>query len=103
MAKKKSKTNTKATVKLKRPSFKLSSQQKLVFGSFLLILGILLCISFFSFLFHWKSDQSTLSQFTSRTVEVNIWLYILGFWVINWFILVVFSVIFFVFIVLIFI
>ncbi|HZW63801.1 MAG TPA: DNA translocase FtsK 4TM domain-containing protein [Flavobacteriaceae bacterium] len=86
MAKKKSKTNTKATVKLKRPSFKLSSQQKLVFGSFLLILGILLCISFFSFLFHWKSDQSTLSQFTSRTVEANNWLNKFGAWVSNLFI-----------------
>src|SRR5690606_22668612 len=59
---------------------------KLVFGSFLLILGILLCISFFSFLFHWKSDQSTLSQFTSRTVEANNWLNKFGAWVSNLFI-----------------
>jgi DNA segregation ATPase FtsK/SpoIIIE, S-DNA-T family len=40
MAIKKSKTNT-TTATPKKLNFKLSSQQKLIFGSFLIILGIL--------------------------------------------------------------
>ncbi|MDG1661114.1 MAG: DNA translocase FtsK 4TM domain-containing protein [Winogradskyella sp.] len=69
--KKKSTSNSKT--KLKRPSLKLSSQQKLILGSLLIILGVLLFISFVSFLFTGKEDQSLLSEFPSRHVEAKNW------------------------------
>ncbi len=88
MAKKKTKTKskTKATPKLKKPSFKLSSQQKLIFGSLLIILGVLLFIAFLSFFFTGQADQSTISEFTSRDVETQNWLNKLGAWVSDLFI-----------------
>lgn len=79
MAKKKIKKPS--SFKLKKPSLKLSSQQKLVFGSFLLIVGILLCIAFLSYLFTWEEDQSTISQMTSRNVKAKNWLNKFGAWV----------------------
>ena len=74
--KRKSKTKTKA--KFKSPSFKLSNQQKLIFGSLLIILGVLLFISFLSFLFTGREDQSILSQFPSRDVEAKNWARLFG-------------------------
>jgi S-DNA-T family DNA segregation ATPase FtsK/SpoIIIE len=75
MAKKKraSKSNRKL-------SFALSNQQKLVLGSLLLILGILLFIAFLSHIFTGEADQSTLSEFTSRDVETKNWLNKIGAW-----------------------
>ncbi|MFY0714663.1 DNA translocase FtsK [Seonamhaeicola sp. NFXS20] len=86
MAKKK--TNTKKTPKkkLKAPSFKLSSQQKLVLGSFLVIFGIVLCIAFISFFFTGDIDQSTLSNFTSREAKAKNWLSKSGAWLSHFFI-----------------
>ncbi|TWO33091.1 DNA translocase FtsK [Seonamhaeicola sediminis] len=86
MAKKK--TNTKKTPKkkLKLPSFKLSSQQKLVFGSFLIIFGVVLCIAFVSFFFTGEIDQSTLSNFSSREVKTQNWLRKSGAWLSDFFI-----------------
>ncbi len=83
MAKKTTKKKTKAKPKkakptLKIPSFKLSSQQKLIFGSLLIILGVLLFISFLSFLFTGKEDQSILSEFPSRDVEAKNWAKLFG-------------------------
>ncbi len=78
MAKKKTKAKPKKVTKLKKPSFKLSSQQKLVFGSFLVILGLLLFIAFLSYFFTGKIDQSALSEFTSRDVETENWVSIIG-------------------------
>ncbi|WP_425075719.1 DNA translocase FtsK [Psychroserpens sp. S379A] len=88
MAKKKTKTKSKAktTPKLKKPSFKLSSQQKLIVGSLLIILGILLFIAFLSFFFTGNADQSTLTEFTSRDVKTQNWLNKLGAWVSDLFI-----------------
>ncbi|MCK8479704.1 DNA translocase FtsK [Psychroserpens algicola] len=88
MAKKKTKTKSKAktTPKFKKPSFKLSSQQKLIFGSLLIILGILMFIAFLSFFFTGKADQSTLSEFASREVESQNWLNKLGAWISDFFI-----------------
>ncbi|WCO02921.1 DNA translocase FtsK [Psychroserpens ponticola] len=88
MAKKKTKTKSKAkaTPKLKKPSFKLSSQQKLIFGSLLIILGVLLFIAFLSFFFTGQTDQSTLTEFSSRDVETKNWLNKLGAWVSDLFI-----------------
>ena len=67
------KSTSKSKTKLKRPSLKLSSQQKLILGSLLIILGVLLFISFVSFLFAGKEDQSLLSEFPSRQVEAKNW------------------------------
>ncbi|WP_452229106.1 DNA translocase FtsK 4TM domain-containing protein [Lacinutrix sp. MEBiC02404] len=89
MAKKKTKTTkttTKKTKSLKAPSFKLSSQQKLVLGSLLIILGLLLFIAFLSFFFTGKADQSTLSEFASRNVETQNWLSKSGVWLSDFFI-----------------
>ncbi|WP_179346513.1 DNA translocase FtsK [Winogradskyella ursingii] len=76
--KKKTTTKTKNKVKLRKLSFQLSNQQKLIFGSLLIILGVLLFISFLSFVFTGKEDQSILSQFPSRDVEAKNWAKLLG-------------------------
>ncbi|WP_298759337.1 DNA translocase FtsK [uncultured Psychroserpens sp.] len=88
MAKKKTKTKSKAKAKpkFKKPSLKLSSQQKLIFGSLLIILGVLMFIAFLSFFFTGKADQSTLTEITSRNVEASNWLNKLGAWVSDLFI-----------------
>ena len=88
MAKKKTKTKTKAKVtpKFKKPSFKLSSQQKLIFGSLLMILGILMFIAFLSFFFTGQADQSTLSEMASRDIKTQNWLNKLGAWTSDFFI-----------------
>ncbi|EDP70534.1 cell division protein [Flavobacteriales bacterium ALC-1] len=83
MAKKatKKKTTTKKAkpkAKSKKLSFKLSNQQKLIFGSLLIILGVLLFISFLSFVFTGKEDQSVLSTFPDRSVEYKNWASQLG-------------------------
>ncbi|MDT0557641.1 DNA translocase FtsK [Ichthyenterobacterium sp. W332] len=73
MAKKTKKRNTKTKPKLKSPNFKLSSQQKLIFGSLLIILGVLLFVSFLSHLFEGKEDQSLLANFPVRSNEYKNW------------------------------
>ncbi len=86
MAKKKTKTKKPPKKKLKMPSFKLSSQQKLVLGSFLAIFGILLCIAFVSFFFTGEADQSSISNFTSRDATSKNWLSKSGAWLSDFFI-----------------
>lgn len=90
MAKKSSKTKSNSTTKTKKPfrgfGTKLSSQQKLIFGSLLIILGILLFIAFLSFFFTGKADQSTLRELTSRDIKAENWLNKLGAWVSDLFI-----------------
>ena len=86
MAKKKTKTKSETTSKLKKPNFTLTSQQKFIFGSLLIILGVVLCIAFLSFFFTGKADQSTLSELTSREVKAQNWLNKLGAWVSDLFI-----------------
>ncbi|MDO6759133.1 DNA translocase FtsK [Tamlana sp. 2_MG-2023] len=80
MAKSKPKTKKAPRKKFKMPSFKLSSQQKLVLGSFLVISGLLICIAFISHLFTGKIDQSALTEFTSREVPTKNWLSKFGAW-----------------------
>jgi len=84
MAKKKTKKTT--SKKLKKPSFKLSSQQKLIFGSFLLIFGVLLFVAFLSFFFTGKADQSILNEFSTRDSEAQNWLSKSGAWLSDFFI-----------------
>lgn len=86
MAKSKPKTKRAPRKKLKLPSFKLSSQQKLVLGSFLVITGLLLFIAFVSFLFTGEADQSALSDFDSRDVKTQNWLSKSGAWLSDFFI-----------------
>lgn len=86
MAKKKTKAKSSTESKFKKPSLKLSSQQKLIFGSLLIILGILMFIAFLSFFFTGKADQSTLTEISSRNGNVQNWLNILGAWVSDLFI-----------------
>ncbi|MBR9915514.1 MAG: DNA translocase FtsK [Algicola sp.] len=88
MAKKKTKTKSKAktTPKFKKPSFKLTSQQKLIVGSLLIILGVLMFIAFLSFFFTGNADQSTLSEMSSRDVMAENWLNKVGAWVSDLFI-----------------
>ncbi|BAO76971.1 FtsK/SpoIIIE family DNA translocase [Winogradskyella sp. PG-2] len=76
--KKTTKAKPKTKSKLKKPSFKLSNQQKLVFGSLLIILGVLLFISFLSFIFTGKEDQSVLSTFPERSDAYKNWASQLG-------------------------
>ncbi|OZV69824.1 FtsK/SpoIIIE family DNA translocase [Winogradskyella aurantia] len=84
--KKKSSTKTKSKVQRKKWSFKLSNQQKLVFGSLLIILGILMFISFLSFIYTGKEDQSVLSNFPERSSAYNNWASQLGAWLSEFFI-----------------
>ncbi|MGC6430439.1 MAG: DNA translocase FtsK 4TM domain-containing protein [Jejuia sp.] len=76
---KKTKTKKPTKTKSKKISFKLSSQQKLILGSFLVIFGVVLCISFISFFFTGNADQSTLSDFSRNTKAEN-WLSKAGAW-----------------------
>jgi S-DNA-T family DNA segregation ATPase FtsK/SpoIIIE len=89
MAKKKTTNKTtkkKLTNTIKKPNFALSNQQKLVIGSLLLILGIILFIAFLSFFFTGKADQSIISEFSSRNVQAKNWLNKVGAWVSDLFI-----------------
>ncbi|ULC57946.1 DNA translocase FtsK [Flaviramulus sp. BrNp1-15] len=86
MAKSKPKTKKAPREKIKMPGFNLSSQQKLVLGSFLVIFGILLCIAFISFFFTGEADQSSLSEFTNRDTETQNWLSKSGAWLSDFFI-----------------
>lgn len=78
MARAKKITKKKTEPTLKKTSFKLSSQQKLIYGSLLIIFGTLLFIAFLSYLFAGKADQSLLSEFPSRTKETQNWISIFG-------------------------
>ena len=76
------KSTTKTTQKrFSKLKFTLTNSQRLVLGSFLVILGILLFISLLSYLFTGESDQSVLGDFTNRSVETNNWLSKVGAWI----------------------
>lgn len=79
--KKKNTTKAKSKKTFKKPSLTLSNQQKLIFGSLLIILGVLLFISFLSFIFTGKEDQSALSNFPERSEAYKNWASQLGAWV----------------------
>ena len=79
--KKKTTTKAKPKAKLKKTSFKLTNQQKLIFGSLLIIIGVLLFISFLSFVFTGKEDQSVLTNFPERSEEYQNWASQIGAWV----------------------
>jgi len=74
MAIKKAPTKKNSSSRIKKPGFKLTRQQKVVFGSFLMLLGIALIIAFTSFLFNWQADQSTLHELGNREIVAKNWL-----------------------------
>ena len=59
-------------------TFFKSKQSYVVFGAFLILFVIFLLVSYISFLYHWKIDQSELNSFTDRTSEAKNWLGKLG-------------------------
>ncbi|WP_299130129.1 DNA translocase FtsK [uncultured Winogradskyella sp.] len=79
--KKTPKAKSKPKVKRAMPSFQLSNQQKLILGSLLIIIGVLLFISFLSFIFTGKEDQSALTNFPERSDAYKNWASQLGAWV----------------------
>lgn len=86
MAKTKAKAKKEPRKPFKVPSFEFTSQQKLVLGSFLVIMGLLLSIAFLSFIFTGETDQSALTDFTSREVKTKNWLSKIGAWLGDFFI-----------------
>lgn len=66
MARKKKRT---AKTKTKKSFFKLSKQQKVIFGSFLLLLGIGLLFSFVSYFYTWQADHSNIGDLLNRELE----------------------------------
>jgi len=86
MAQKKASTKKSKITKIKKPGFKLSRQQKVVLGSFLMLLGIALLIAFVSFLFNWQADQSTLQELGNRDLEAKNWMSKFGASISNFFI-----------------
>lgn len=69
MAKKRTKSKAKPTKK--GFSLKLSKQNKIIFGSLLIVLSIGLFFSFMSYYFTWQEDQSVLSEFKDRNAEAS--------------------------------
>ncbi|CDF80156.1 cell division protein FtsK [Formosa agariphila KMM 3901] len=78
MAKKKPKTKQSSTPKFKKPSLTLTNQQKLIFGSLLIIIGFILGTAFLSYFFTGKADQSILNEFSLREAEAENWVKKLG-------------------------
>ena len=66
---KKRRTSKKASTGKKPPSFRLSKQNKIIFGSLLIVLAIALFFSFASYFFTWQEDQSLLSEFKDRNAQ----------------------------------
>ncbi len=74
MAKGKKSSPKKKRVKKKNNRLKVffkSQQTHLVFGVFIFTSAIFLLISFYSFLQHWKEDQSLLNNFTDKSLEAK--------------------------------
>lgn len=49
-------------------SFLKKRQTQTIFGFFLILFSLFLCIAFISFFFSWQEDQSALNQFTNKTI-----------------------------------
>jgi len=74
MAKKKNSSSKTKRAKKKNKrvvTFFKSQQTHLVFGVFIFTSAIFLLISFYSFILHWKEDQSQLNNFTNKSFEVK--------------------------------
>ncbi len=73
MAKKNKKTPNPERKKLKL-TFSLSKQQKILLGSFLILLGLALLLSFASYFFTWQADQSDIGNLSERKLQAENWL-----------------------------
>ncbi|MEP2935232.1 MAG: DNA translocase FtsK 4TM domain-containing protein [Gilvibacter sp.] len=69
MAKKKSKRTKSNRFTVKK--IVLSKQQKVVLGSFLMLLGLALTLAFASFFLNWQEDQSLLQDLGNRDTEAS--------------------------------
>lgn len=69
MAKKKSKRKNSNRFTVKK--IVLSKQQKVVLGSFLMLLGLALTLAFASFFLNWQEDQSLLQDLGNRETEAS--------------------------------
>lgn len=58
----------------KRMKFSLSKQQKILLGSFLILLGVALLLSFVSYFFTWQADQSDIGILSDRKLQAQNWL-----------------------------
>lgn len=71
MAKKKDRKTT--TTAARKFNFKFTRQQQVLFGSFLMFLGIAVILSFVSYFFTWQADQSDIGN-ADRSIESSNWL-----------------------------
>ncbi|MCH8534933.1 MAG: DNA translocase FtsK [Flavobacteriaceae bacterium] len=69
---KKKKTTSKRSWKL--PKMTWTKKHRIILGVFLMFIGLALFVSFFSFLFTWKSDQSLVGEFFNRELEAKNWM-----------------------------
>ena len=72
MAKRKPSTEKTADNTERKPSvfaFLMTKQTQTIFGSFLMLFSVFLCIAFVSFFFNWQEDQSTIHQLSNRAVK----------------------------------
>lgn len=69
----------KKTPKQARKPIRLTKKQQVIFGSFLILLGIALIFSFISYLFTWKADHSELNAINAYSKEAQNWLSKFGF------------------------
>ena len=72
MAKRKPSTEKTADNTERKPSvfaFLMTKQTQTIFGSFLMLFSLFLCIAFVSFFFNWQEDQSTIHQLSNRVVK----------------------------------
>jgi S-DNA-T family DNA segregation ATPase FtsK/SpoIIIE len=52
-------------------AFLKTKQAQTIFGVFLMLFSLFICIAFISFFFNWQEDQSILDQLTNRAVKSN--------------------------------
>jgi S-DNA-T family DNA segregation ATPase FtsK/SpoIIIE len=77
MAKKKTAKTKKSKTPRKKISLKLSRQQKIIWGSGFIFLGLALFFSFVSYFFTWQKDQSLIGN-GDREAEAANWLTVVG-------------------------
>ena len=58
----------------KLPTITWTKKHRIILGVFLIFIGLALFVSFFSFLFTWKSDQSLVGEFFNRELEAKNWM-----------------------------
>jgi S-DNA-T family DNA segregation ATPase FtsK/SpoIIIE len=74
-------TNKTPKKRISKINLTLTSSQRLVMGSFLIIIGILLFTALLSYLFTGENDQSTIGEFTNRATQTENWLSKIGAWI----------------------